>query len=338
MRRAALSSCASVIAINTLRTMFVFSEQSPILRANQKQLNSDLNVWIEDWEVRRLKINIKNDAPTSLSIEKALELYNFNDFTNPPDQMEIPVHTSYSTMKPYGRKLQLELSNVALKKGFTSKMWMPVGAARKSGTDIKAGARSTIVLTGGLVKVYHVSQLENPDQLARWPISGGSRRPYGQSSEQFRHLSQAVALNAYKSGLFFTKKQAEILKLTPAAGQVPCTVSIPADTRNAVMYFNVDQLECPEAALQLLNRSEPDVPSFLMSGEPVKNTTVLPTTFKSKYWLSERDAQLYAFNIKAGEERRGTILSQRMNTMEMFNAEQMTDVEQAFKVAGHYVQ
>jgi hypothetical protein len=332
------SITARVMSATAVRTMFVYSEQSPVLQANQQRLKSDLNVWLEDWEVKRFNLTIVQDAPTTLSLEKGLELYNFNDLVNPPEIMEMPVHTSYTTQKPYGRKLQMELSNAALKKSFTSKLWMPTGAARKNQVEIKAGARATVVLSGGSVKLYHVSQLADSEVLARWPVSGGSRRPYGKNSEQYRQLSESIALNGYKSGLFFTKKQAEALNLTPAANNVPVTLSIPADTRNATIYFNLDQLECPQIALDTLNRSEPDVPSFLMSGEPLRKTDGLPSNFKSNYWLSARDASLYNFAIKAGQENKGHVLSQRVNTIEMYHAEQMSDIAAAYKVAGHYVQ
>jgi hypothetical protein len=337
MRRVlSLASAVSVASNVAARTMFVFSQQSKILQDNQKKLNSDSNVWVEDWEVKSLKLNVLKDTPTTVAIEKTLELFNFNDLENPPEAMEMPVHTSFVSSKPYGRKLQLELSDVAMKKGFHSKYWIPVGKVRREQLTLRLGARPTVVMSGGTVKLYHVSQLENCEQVARTPVSGGSRRPYHPSSVQYQVLAEATALNNFATGLYFTKRQAETLKLTIAANVTPLAVEIPSDSRGGLMYYNLDQLELPQAALESLNRTEPDVPSFLLSGEPVRNKENLPKNFKSNFWLSARDAQMYQFNIKPEEEKNGTVLASRTNTLEMFHAEQMVDPDEAYRVAGHY--
>ncbi|CUF99171.1 mitochondrial RNA-binding protein, putative [Bodo saltans] len=339
MRRALLSRtvvAASTVTVTATRNMFVFSQQSKILTDNQKALNSDSNVWIEDWEVKRSNINVLKNAPTTVSLEKALELYNFNDLENPPDQLEMPVHTSYSTSKPYGRKLQLELSDRAVKQSYSSKLWIPVGQARKQGLALRQGARPTVVLTGGSVVLHHTSNLENGEVLQRSPVSGGSRRVYQQSSRQYQVLSEAVAINSYQTGLFFTKKQYQVFGLTPIDNTTPVSISIPNDKSGGLTYYNLDQLLLPQVALESLNRTEPSEPSFLLSGEPVRNKENLPQ-FSSNYWLSSRDAQMYHFDIKPSELSKGVILASRTNTIEMWNAEQFTDPNAAFSKAGLFV-
>lgn len=332
MRRFLLSR-TSTAAVQQ-RNMFVFSQQSKILQDNQKTLGSDSNVWLEEWEVSRSNIKIVKNALTTISLDKSLEVYNFNDLENPPDQLEMPVHTSFATMKPYGRKLQLELADRAVKKNFNSKFWIPVGQVRKQNYTLRQGARPTVVLTGGTVKLHHTSCLENGDALQRTPVSGGSRRQYAPTSRQFQVLSEAVALNNYATGLFYTKRQADALRLTPLPDAIPVSVDIPNDNNGGNAFFNLDQLELPKAALETLNRTEPDVPSFLLSGEPLRNPNNLKK-YSSNFWLSARDAEMYQFNIKAGEK--GISLSTRTNTLEMFHAEQMVDVEAAYRVAGHYI-
>lgn len=341
MRRVLLSRTSLLVVATPMaaaqRTMYVYSQQSKILQDNQSKFGSDSNVWLEDWEVKRSNVKILQDAPTTVSIEKSLELYNFSDLENPPEAMEMPVHTSFASAKPYGRKLQLELSDRAMKKGFHSKYWIPVGMVRKQNLTLRFGSRPTVVLSGGMVKLYHVSQLDQGEQLARTPVSGGSRRPYMPTSVQHQVLSEAVALNNYATGLFFTKKQAESLQLAPAANATPVAVDIPMDAKGALVYYNLDQLELPEAALESLNRTEPDVPSFLLSGEPVRNVASLPTGFSSNFWLSSRDAQMYQFSIKPDEVKKGVSLASRTNQIEMFHAEQMVDVDDAYRRAGHYI-
>jgi hypothetical protein len=327
---------ARTCTTTSMRNMFVFSQQSKILSDNQKSLGSDSNVWVEDWEVKRSNIKVLKNAPTTVSLEKALELYNFNDLENPPDQLEMPVHTSYSTSKPYGRKLQLELSDCAAKKSFSSKLWIPVGQVRKQGLIVRQGARPTVVLTGGSVIVHHTSNLENGEVVQRSPVSGGSRRIYQQTSRQYQVLSEAVAINGYSTGLFFTKKQFQAFGLTPLDNTTHVSVSIPNDKSGGLMYYNLEQLLLPQVALESLNRTEPSEPSFLLSGEPVRNKDNLPS-YSSNYWLSSRDAQMYHFEIKPTEVNKGVVLSSRTNTIDMWNAEQFTDPNAAFKNAGLFV-
>lgn len=58
------------------------------------------------------------------------------------------------------------------------------------------------------------------------------------------------------------------------------------------LIFNVDQLEDPQLALKTLQRSPVNMPTFLLSGEPIQmdEAKKFPKTFASNYWLTGRDA------------------------------------------------
>ena len=330
----AKSAAASVAAI---RQMVVYSQQSPVLIANQASRNSDSNMWIEEWELPRLglAVNPQDNIPTSVTITKQLELFNADLLESPLDVIEAPQHFSYATRKPYGTKLQLELSDRAMKSSFVSKAWLSRGSIKKDGLSLKQNARPAIVLTSGAVRLFHVSQLVGAvDQLAYWPVSGGTRRFYAKESEQFNALSQSVIDNQFSSALFFSTKQLETLQLHVKQDATAIQLASTGNANNQFAFFNVDQLVGPEEALVSLNRVEPSVDSFLLTGEAIQLTALLPKHFQSKYWISARDCQMYKFQIKPEELNNGVVLSASRNSTHLFNVDQLVNPEQGFQKAG----
>lgn len=335
MRRV-LSSCSLPITAVAARQMVVYSQQSPILTSNQASRGAASNIWIEDWEINRLNltVNPKDASTTSVTIKKQLELFNGDMLEQPLDIVESPQHFSYATRKPYGNKLQMELADRAVKNGFVSKAWISRGSIKKDNLKLKQNARPVVVLTVGAVKLYHQSQLEGDVSLTYWPVSGGTRRLYNKMSEQFNLLQQFTQENEFSSALFFTTKQMEQLNLKPREGVSPLIVASSANASNQFAYFNVEQLVDPEVVLSSLNRQPVNVDSFLMTGEPITMTSLLPKEYDCKYWISARDCQLYSFTVKTEELNNGVILSASRNNTHVFNVDQLENPDAGYAQAG----
>lgn len=79
--------------------------------------------------------------------------------------MEAPKHSSYSSRKVYGEKLQFELNDRAQKHGFQSKWWITKYQAYKENLQFKNNARSSLILTKSQLKLFHTSQLINGEKL-----------------------------------------------------------------------------------------------------------------------------------------------------------------------------
>lgn len=339
VRRVAVPTAATAPA---LRTIVVFSQQHHILESNQKARNSPSNVWIEDWEVDRLGMKPEAGAlPTQLVLDKQLELFNFDQLLSPPEVMEAPKHSSYSSRKVYGERLQFELNDRASKHNFQSKWWVTRGQAYKENLQFKANVRASVILTKSQTKLFHSSQLNGGDALMTYPVSGGSRRLYNKKGEGYQALVDHIKSNNFNSGLYFTRRQMEFFKLAPQPNMVPLLQDVASGER--YLIYNVDQLEDPHLALKTLQRAPVSVPTFLLSGEPIMSETTkkFPKTFRSNYWLTGRDAELYQWPIKESEKRRGVPFNAgNSNSLqyELFNVEQLTNPEEAFAKAGLFVQ
>ncbi|ORC89213.1 mitochondrial RNA binding protein [Trypanosoma theileri] len=324
-----------------VRTIVVFSQQHHILEGNQKARSSPSNVWIEDWEVEGHGLRPEPAAvPTQLLLDKPLELFNFDQLLSPPEVMEAPKHSSYSSRKMYGEKLQFELNDRAQKHGFQSKWWLTRAQAMKNSLTFKGNARSSIILTKSSLKLYHSSQLIGGESLMTHPVSGGSRKLYSKKGEAFQVLSDNIRQNNFNSGLYFTNRQLEFFKLAVQPNQTPVVLDISSGER--YLIYNVEQLEDPELALKTLDRSPVNIPTFLLSGEPIQHESMkkLPK-FKSNYWLSGRDAELYQWPIKDSEKKKGVPLRNEGSgtlQVELYNVEQLANPEEAFAKAGLFVQ
>lgn len=340
----ALTSAASAIAATTAATrqIIVYSQQHHILESNQKARSSPSNVWIEDWEAERLDLRPEpNATPTQLVLDKQLELYNFDQLLAPPEVMEAPRHSSYSSRKVYGEKLQFELNDRAQKYNYQSKWWITRGQAYRENLAFKANTKASILLTRSTVKLYHSSQLLDGDSLLLHPVSGGSRKLYSKKGESYNILMDHIKNNGFNSGLYFTRRQLEFFKLAVQPNQVPVLQEVSSGER--YLIYNVDQLEEPDVALKTLQRSPVQVATFLLSGEPIatENARKFPKTFKSNYWLTGRDAELYQWPIKESERKKGVPFTTGQNAslqIELFNVEQLTNAEEAFAKAGLFVQ
>lgn len=347
LRRVSLSALVQCVAAGAViatagRTIVVFSQQHHILESNQRARNSPSNVWIEDWEADRLGMKPEPGAlPTQLVLDKQLELFNFDQLLSPPEVMEAPKHSSYSSRKVYGERLQFELNDRAQRHSYQSKWWITRGQAYKENLQFKANARSSILLTKSQIKLFHSSQLSGGEALQQYPVSGGSRRVYSKKGEAFQLLQDHIKSNDFNSGLYFTRRQMEFFKLAPLPDQVPVVQE--AATGDRHLIYNVDQLEDPHLALKTLQRAPVNVPTFLLSGEPImsENTRKFPKTFRSNYWLTGRDAELYQWPIKESERRRGVPFSTGTSApvqYELFNVEQLSNPDEAFARAGLLIQ
>ncbi|KAG5478683.1 hypothetical protein LSCM1_06087 [Leishmania martiniquensis] len=347
LRRVSSSALLPHVAVGAAvstagRKIVVFSQQHHILESNQRARNSPSNVWVEDWEAERLGMKPESGAlPTQLVLDKQLELYNFDQLLSPPEVMEAPKHSSYSSRKVYGERLQFELNDRAQRHSFQSKWWITRGQAYKENLQFKANARSSILLTKSQIKLFHSSQLSGGDALQQYPVSGGSRRVYSKKGETYQILQDHIKSNDFNSGLYFTRRQMEFFKLTPLPDQLPVVQE--ASTGDRHLIYNVDQLEDPHLALKTLQRAPVNVPTFLLSGEPImsENTRKFPKTFRSNYWLTGRDAELYQWPIKESEKRRGVPFSSGTSSSvqyELFNVEQLSNPDEAFARAGLFIQ
>lgn len=336
---AVAASCASA---NAVRHIVVFSQQHHILESNQKARSSPSNVWIEDWEAERLDLRPEPKAtPTQLVLDKQLELFNFDLLLAPPEVMEAPRHSSYSSRKVYGEKIQFELNDRAQKYNFQSKWWITRSQAYRENLQFKTNAKGSILLTRSTVKLYHSSQLLDGEQLVLHPVSGGSRKLYSKKGESYNIMVDHIKTNGFNSGLYFTRRQLEFFKLAVQPNQVPVVQEISSGER--YLIYNVDQLEEPEVALQTLQRSPVHVPTFLLSGEPIppENARKFPKSFKSQYWLTGRDAELYQWPIKEAQRKKGVPYNVGQSSqiqLELFNVEQLTNPEEAFAKAGLFMQ
>ncbi|EPY28366.1 mitochondrial RNA binding protein [Strigomonas culicis] len=340
-----LGSCASaaaVVATGAARSIAVFSQQHHILEGNQKARGSPSNVWVEDWEVDRLGFKPEEGAlPTQLVLDKQLELYNFDQLLSPPEVMEAPRHSSYSSRKVYGEKLQFELNDRAQKQGFQSKWWITRSQAYKEDLQFKGNPRASIILTKSQLKLFHSSQLQGGDALMTYPISGGSRKLYYRKGEPYRLIKEHIKMNQFNSGLYFTRRQLEFFKLAVQQGQSPLLQDIASGER--YLLYNVDQLEDPQVALKTLQRAPVNVPTFLLTGEQIQHESAkkFPKSFKSNYWLTGRDAELYQWPIKDSEKRKGVTFNSNGAAslqLELYNVEQLANPEEAFAKAGLFVQ
>lgn len=336
-----LTAVSPAVAAAT-RQIVVFSQQHHILESNQKSRSSPSNVWIEDWEADRLDLRPEpNATPTQLVIDKQLELYNFDQLVAPPEVMEAPRHSSYSSRKVYGEKLQFELNDRTQKYNYQSKWWITRGQAYRENLQFKTNSKASIILTRSTVKLYHSSQLLDGEGLTQHPVSGGSRKLYSKKGESYSILMDHIKNNGFNSGLYFTRRQLEFFKLAVQPNQVPVLQEISSGER--YLIFNVDQLEDPESALKALQRSPVQVATFLLSGEPiaVENARKFPKNFKSNYWLTGRDAELYQWPIREAERKKGAQYTAGQGSalqIELFNVEQLTNPEEAFAKAGLFVQ
>ncbi|CCW68298.1 unnamed protein product [Phytomonas sp. Hart1] len=324
------------------RTIVVFSQQHHILESNQKARGSPSNVWVEDWEAERMGMKPEDGAmPTQLLIDKQLELYNFDQLISRIELMEAPKHSSYYSRKMYGEKLQFELNDRSQKCNFQSKWWITRSQAYKENLQFKNNARASIILTKGQVKLFHTSQLVGGEAFQTHPVSGSTRKLYNKRGDPYNTLRDHIKSNEFNSGLYFTRRQLDFFKLAVQSNQVPLTQDMTSGER--YLIYNVDQLEDPNLALKTLQRSPVSVPTFLLSGEPIQheNTKKLPKSFRSNYWLTGRDAELYQWPIKEAEKRKGV----PFNTggaaslqIEFYNVEQLANPEEAFAKAGLFVQ
>lgn len=340
--RALASATALATTATATRNIVVYSQQHHILESNQKARSSPSNVWIEDWEAERLDLRPEpNSTPTQLVLDKQLELYNFDQLLAPPEVMEAPRHSSYSSRKVYGEKLQFELNDRVQKFNYQSKWWITRGQAYRENLQFKANAKASILLTRSTVKLFHSSQLLDGDTLLLHPVSGGSRKLYSKKGESYNILMDHIKTNGFNSGLYFTRRQLEFFKLAVQPNQVPVLQEISSGER--FLIYNVDQLEEPDIALKTLQRSPVQVATYLLSGEPIATESArkFPKTFKSNYWLTGRDAELYQWPIKEKERKKGAPLTTGQNSqlqIELFNVEQLTNAEEAFAKAGLFVQ
>lgn len=324
------------------RNIVVFSQQHHILESNQKARNSPSNVWVEDWEAERFNLKPEPGAvPTQLVLDKQLELFNFDQLISPPEVMEAPKHSSYSSRKVYGEKLQFELNDRAQKHNFQSKWWITKAQAAKENLQFKSNARGNILLTRSQIRLFHSSQLIGGDTLMQQPVSGGSRRLYSRKGDSYNSMREHMKANDFNSGLYFTRRQLEFFKLSIQPNQVPLMQEFSSGDR--FLIYNVDQLEDPHLALKTLQRAPVQVPTFLLSGEAIQseNAKKFPRTFKSNYWLTGRDAELYQWPIRESEKRRGVPFNTGGSSsmqLELYNVEQLTNPEEAFAKAGLFVQ
>lgn len=336
------ATTGAAAAVTARRTIVVFSQQHHILESNQKARGSPSNVWVEDWEVDRLGLTPEEGAlPTQLLLDKQLELFNFDQIITPPEVMEAPRNSSYFSRKPYGEKLQFELNDRAQKHNFQSKWWITKSQAFKENLQLKNNARASVVLTKGNLKLFHTSQLTGGEAMMQFPVSGGSRKPYNAKGEAFAVLQEHIKTNDFNSGLYFTRRQLDFFKLAVEPSAQPVLQEMSSGER--YLIFNVDQLEDPSVALKTLQRSPVSVPTFLLSGEPIQHESAkkFPKTFKSNYWLTGRDAELYQWPIREAERRKGVAFQQGGSAplqIELYNVEQLTNPEEAFAKAGLFVQ
>lgn len=345
MFRRISTSCSPLVAATAAiqqRNLVVFSQQHHVLESNQKARGSPSNVWIEDWELDRLEMKPEEGAvPTQLLLDKQLELYNFDQLISPPEVMEAPKHSSYFSRKMYGEKLQFELNDRAQKHGFQSKWWITRSQSFKDNLQFKNNARGSIILTKGQMKLFHSSQIVGGDALMTYPVSGGSRKLYSRRGEAYQVLRDHINGNGFNSGLYFTCRQLEFFKLAVQPNQPPVMQDVSSGER--YLIYNVDQLEDPNVALKTLQRSPVSLPTFLLSGDPIQHdsTKKFPKHFKSNYWLTGRDAELYQWPIKDAEKRKGIPFNTggtQSLQIELYNVEQLSNPEEAFAKAGLFVQ
>lgn len=338
MRRASSAVSCATVATTGVRSMFLFSECNPVLMNNQAAFKSKSNIWIEDWELPRHQLTLKPDEnPTIVLVDKRLELFNMSSVQIPPaGLLEPPTHSSFGSQKPYGQKLQFAMTNESQKCGYTSKWWLTKSAIVKNKMSLNHGAKDLQVLFKSNCKVFHASQLTDPSAVAAIPVSGGTRKPYHSTGPSYLTLSAAVAAHNYSTGLFFTTKQLEALKLEVKPAQSPISQSVSPSTTFG--FYNLDQMKNPEQILEALGRSPVSKPTFLMSGDTISNE--LPANkYTSNYWLSGRDAELYNFEIKDEETNKGIPLSDKMKAkgdvkIDMWNADQLVNPKLAFATAG----
>ncbi|KAG8343587.1 hypothetical protein ERJ75_001062900 [Trypanosoma vivax] len=332
---------ASIITPGSVRTIVVFSQQHHILESNQKARSSPSNLWIEDWEIDyHGMIPEPGAVSTQLILDKPLELFNFDQLLTPPEVMEAPKHSSYSSRKMYSEKLQFELNDRSQKHGFQSRWWLTRSQATKNGLAFKDNARSSIILTKISLRLYHTSQVVGGDALMTHPVSGGSRKLYNKKGDAYNVLSEHIRQYAFNSGLYFTRRQLEFFKLAVQPNQAPVLLDVASGDR--YLIYNVEQLVDPDVALRTLDRSPVSIPTFLLSGEPIRHEGMKRAArYKSNYWLSGRDAELYQWPIKESEKKRGIVLRNESSfplQIELFNVEQLSNPEEAFAKAGLFVQ
>jgi hypothetical protein len=338
MRRCVNTSLIAAVG-SSVRNMIVYSESNAVLTNNQKARGSQYNAWIEEWELPRLSlVPLATDPhPTVVVMDKCLELMNMSCVTNAPESLlEAPTHSSWQTHKPYGAALQFQLQNEAQTRGYTSKWWLTRQACKSQGLTLRSGTRDVKVSTKGKLSLFHASQFADPMVVQHCPVSGVTRKTYAKNGDSYRLLRQAALDNNYSSGLFFSRRQLELYGLAPKSDAVPVTHSVAMS--ETFKFFNLDQMENPEAICEALGRNPVNAPTFLLSGEPIR-VPVPPSNFKSNYYLSGRDAELYDFKILPSERTKGVLLTEKSIArsevvVELFNADQLTDVKRAFEVAG----
>lgn len=330
-----------------MKKMIVFSELSPVLQKLQESYKSTSNIWVEKWMVESQSptnvFKLKPNAKTvNVLAKKQIVLYNGDYITNlPKDIVDVPRDTSLTTGNEYKGKFLKEMEERRMKHSLSSKWWASTGSCTTDPartTDkrkyiLSSKARQSIVLMQSQTEVYHISAMEDAEVLAHMPISGGSARPYSNSSETCDLLKADMQNNGFDSGLYFTERQLTALELSPKPDAISLMLSSGSNDDRFKLYC-LSQLE--EYKDIIKDRPEPDVPCFFSSAMQVSKDSLIAAVnqHESNYVMSLSDIHLHNWNVKESEKSKN-LASNTFAGSKMFNVSQLTDPAQGFKVAGH---
>lgn len=384
LRRGISSSCAAATfasasaLVAAQRSICVFTQQNQMLQNKAKYKGYTVTVWWEHadlWLLRKVGAELKpNEEAITVQIDRRVELYNLAQYAPTQRSAEtgfaadLPPatqHSSFRSKQPYGATFQSELAARAGALGLPadSKYWLTAKEAarwhlRLSGTtpDMRA---ATSVVARLSSKVYSAQQFDKPDVVARIPVSGLSKRPFG--PEMAKPLLAVVAERQWPTGLFFTEKQLDLFGLKARAGETAISVAMPPRGSSGTIsggpstvttVYTLADVEGAEDIMKSLGRAPLDEPAMLHSGKPLRSEWAAlakallagrPASPAANHFLTGSEIQRRGYKLKEGAvgfevgaapTPGSNLNSNNAGSLSFFHAEQLEDPAKAYTVAG----
>lgn len=279
-----IASCRSIVVYSQQNPASLRPTKSTI---NDNDNSTFKNMWFEEddifhpyrgWagQLSQLKPGEEDKPTTCRNVIKMLEYYNL-DCIMDPDQIPEPqpkspskqkqveaaaqteknTHSSSASLtfhvhgltgKPFHR--QDDFAAAATARGYTSKRWVPANEVRKRSLRLVRGSKTTSITLPVTTQLWNISQFQNPEKLAKVPISAYKLRPFSLKFAQL--LAKDIDEKKYSSGLYFTAEQMELFnlmsELKPAEGKQPSASSAAAAPPEPSVRINHSELLLSSAA------------------------------------------------------------------------------------------
>lgn len=323
------------------RGLFMFTEQDKVLTAVSSVNKFKSPVWVEKDDLRVLKTDIKpGSQATVVTAFKRLELFNIDQVANPPAEfgLHTTAHTSANSGKPYGTKMVVELEQKRLQRGFHSFWWIGRGELKKRNLSLRSdNERPSVVLFNSKIEVFNGDQLQNPDAARYQPISAASKKPYmGEVALQLMHHMRS---NGYTTGLYLTEAQVNKFRVELRPGEIGIPLASGASNDT---LFNVEDFDRPEDLCNAFGRVDAQVPSYLSSGKPMKESRIAQCTeyntrnsFAKNLWITRSEAEAKGFKLRP--DRVGVQFPRLEAPLLLFNADQTNNRAEVIRQAGTVV-